>query len=147
MFRFDPRDGTLRIVADDCAGPNGLCFSPDESRLYVAETGPLHDPDPPQFIRVFDVGDGGTLANGRRFHKVDPGFADGFAADEHGNIWSSAGDGVHCIGPDGRLLGKILVPSLVANVCFGDRFGSRLFICASHDLYAIFLNVRGAAWP
>ncbi len=146
-FCFDPRDRSLRVAADDLDGPNGLGFSPDESRLYISETGALFADRPRQTIRVYDVGSDGRLSGGRAFHKVEPGFADGFATDEHGNIWSSAADGVHCIAPDGALLGKILVPSLVSNVTFGDRFGSRLFICASHALYAIFLNVRGATWP
>ena len=78
---------------------------------------------------------------------MNPGYADGFRADEHGNIWSSAADGVHCISPRGELLGKVLVPSLTSNVAFGDRNCSRLFICAGQSLYAIFLNVRGATWP
>lgn len=147
VFRYDPRNDRLTIVADDFIEPNGICFSPDESKIYIAETDKLFARDPERFIRVFDVRDDGTLANGRFFHKVNPGFADGFRADQHGNIWSSAADGVHCIGPQGDLLGKILVPSLTSNVAFGDRFRSRLFICASHSLYAIFLNVRGAAWP
>jgi gluconolactonase len=147
VFRFDPCDGSLRVVADDFDGPNGLCFSPDERRLYIAETGTLFSDEPRQHIRVFDIGETGSLRGGGVFHKVTPGFADGFAADQHGNIWSSAADGVHCIAPDGALLGKVRVPSVVSNVTFGDRFGSRLFICASGSLYAIFLNVRGATWP
>ncbi len=146
VFCYDPRDASLRLVTDALDGPNGLCFSPDESKIYISETGPLFAEHPRQAIRVFDVKAGNRLSGGGFFHKVEPGFADGFAADEHGNIWSSAADGVHCIGPDGTLLGKILVPSLVSNVTFGDRFRSRLFICASHALYAIFLNVRGADW-
>ena len=146
VFRLDPRDGALTIVADDFHGPNGLCFSPDERTLYIAETGLLHATNPQQHIRAFDVGDDGNLSHGRIFHAVDPGFADGFATDEHGNIWTSAADGVHCVSPGGALLGKVLVPSLTSNVTFGDRFNSRLFICASHTLYSIFLNVRGATW-
>ncbi len=147
VFCYDPRDASLRVATDELDGPNGLCFSPDESRIYISETGALFAEHPRQAIRVFDVGVGNRLSGGGLFHKVEPGFADGFAADEHGNIWTSAADGVHCIAPDGTLLGKILVPSLVSNVTFGDRFRSRLFICASHALYAIFLNVRGADWP
>lgn len=147
VLRYDPRDGKLTIVADGFDGPNGLAFSPDERKLYVAETGALFAEPPKQFIRVFDVRDDGTLAGGDVFHKVSPGYADGFRCDEHGNIWSSSADGVHCISPQGELLGKVMVPSLVSNVAFGDRFRSRLFVCASHSLYAIFLNVRGATWP
>ncbi len=148
LYRLDPRDGSLRVMADDFAGPNGLCFSPDERLLYVAESGPQFAPDPAQCIRVFDVlDDGQRLSEGRAFHKVEPGFADGFRCDEDGNIWSSAADGVHCIAPDGTLLGRIKVPSTVANLTFGGRNRARLFICASHTLYAIYTNTRGAARP
>ena len=148
VYRFDPRDGSLRIVADDFAGPNGLCFSPDESLLYIAESGEQFAPDPRRLIRVFDVAeDGAGLANGRAFHAVTPGFADGFRADEDGNIWTSAGDGVHCIDPSGDLLGKIKVPSTVSNLAFGGRNRSRLFLCASHTLYGIYVNRRGAFRP
>jgi len=146
VFRLDPRTGTLDVVADDFVGPNGLCFSPDESLLYIGETGDLFFPTA-QHIRVFDVIDGARLANGRVFHTVAPGFADGFRADEHGNIWSSAGDGVHCIGPSGALLGVVKTGGTTSNLAFGDRNRSRLFICASHRMCAIFLNVRGAQRP
>ncbi len=148
LFRFDPRDGTLSVVADDFQGPNGLCFSPDERRLYVAESGVAFATDPLQYLRVFDVSaDGAHLANARVFHKVEPGFTDGLRCDEDGNVWSSAGDGVHCIGPSGDLLGKIEVPFVVSNLTFGGRHRSRLFICASHTLYAIYVNRRGAQRP
>jgi gluconolactonase len=148
VYRFDPRDGSLRVVADDFQGPNGLCFSPDERLLYIAETGLQFAPDPVQHIRVFDVlDDGAKLGTGRVFHKVSPGAADGFRCDEDGNVWSSAGDGVHCIDPAGTLLGKILVPSTVANLTFGGRNRSRLFLCAGRTLYAIYVNKRGAERP
>ena len=147
LMRFDPRDGSLKVAADDFDEPNGLCFSPDEKKLYVAETGKLFAEPPKQFIRVFDVADDGTLSGGDMFHKVSPGYADGFRCDEHGNVWSSSADGVHCISPRGELLGKVLVPTLTSNVAFGDRNRSRLFICAGQAIYSIFLNVRGATWP
>jgi gluconolactonase len=148
LYRFDPRDGGLEIVADDFLGPNGLAFSPDEARLYVAESGGQFDPNPVRHIRVFDVlDDGRRLSQGRIFHEVSPGFADGFRLDEDGNVWSSAADGVHCIAPDGTKLGTIQVPSVVSNLCFGGRNRSRLFICASHTLYAIYTNQRGAQRP
>jgi len=148
VYRWDPRDDSLRIVADDFDGPNGLCFSPDERRFYIADTGEQFADDPVQHIRVFDVDNTGErLSNGRVFHKVTPGNADGFRCDEDGNIWSSAADGVHCIDPSGALLGKVLVPSLVGNLTFGGRYRSRLFICASHALYAIYTNQRGAQRP
>ena len=148
LYRLDPRDGSLRIVADDFQGPNGLCFSPDERLLYVAESGLQFAPDPVQHIRVFDLTDDGAhLTHGRVFHHISPGFADGFRCDEDGRIWSSAADGVHCIDSSGALLGKIKVPSLVSNLTFGGRNRSRMFLCASHTLYAIYVNVRGAARP
>jgi gluconolactonase len=148
LYRFDPRDESLSVVADDFEGPNGLAFSPDERLLYVAETGGQFDPEPTQYIRVFDVSDDGArLANGRIFHKVSPGNSDGFRLDEEGNVWTSAGDGVHCISPTGELLGKIKVPFTVANLCFGGRNRAQMFICGSHTLYSIYTNVRGAERP
>jgi gluconolactonase len=107
VYRLDPADGSLDVVADDFHGPNGLCFSPDEHLLYIAETGVQFSPDSIQHIRVFDTADDGKrLSGGRVFHKVSPGAADGFRCDDEGNIWSSAADGVHCIDPSGALLGK-----------------------------------------
>ena len=148
LYRLDPRDGSLTVAADDFTGPNGLAFSPDETLLYVAETGGQFDAEPAQSIRVFDVlDDGRRLARGREFHKVTPGYADGFRLDDAGNLWSSAADGVHCLSPEGALLGKIKVPSPVANLCFGGRNRAQMFICASHTLYAIYTNVRGAQRP
>ena len=91
--------------------------------------------------------DGLALSGGEVFHTVSPGYADGLKVDQEGNVWSSAADGVHCIDPAGALLGKILVPHRVSNVCFGGPARNRLFIGGSHNLYAVFLNRRGAAWP
>ncbi|MES2188334.1 MAG: SMP-30/gluconolactonase/LRE family protein [Pseudomonadota bacterium] len=146
VYRLDPADGSLRVVADDFDGPNGLCFSPDEKRLYIAETGLQFAAKPVRHIRVFDVaGDGASLADGRVFHTVAPGHADGFRCDVDGRLWTGAADGVHCIAPGGELLGRLRVPYPVANLCFGGRALSRLFICASHTLYAIYTNTRGAA--
>jgi len=148
VYRLDPTSGVLNVVADDFDGPNGLCFSPDEKHLYIAESGLQFVQHPIQVIRVFDVpGGGACLANGRTFHKIQPGFADGMRCDEDGNIWSSAADGVHCIHPSGVLLGKIKVPYTVANLTFGGKNRSRLYICASHTLFAIYVNQRGAQRP
>jgi gluconolactonase len=148
VYRFDPKDNNIRIVADDFDGPNGLAFSPDESRLYIAETGDQTMDHPRQYIRVFDVdADRSTLSDGDIFHKIEPGYCDGMRVDEHGNIWSSAADGVHCISPDGELLGKILVPYRVSNLTFGGPAKNRLFIGGSNTLYSIFLNCRGVQEP
>lgn len=147
LYRLDLATGDLSIAADDFEGPNGLAFSPDERFLYVAESGDQFARDPRQFIRRFSVDDKGRLSGGDCFHKITPGYADGMRVDEQGNVWSSAADGVHCISPDGALLGKILTPSVVSNLAFGGRNRSRLFICASHRLMAIYTNVRGCVRP
>lgn len=148
LYRFDPRDSSLTVAANDFLGPNGLCFSPDESLLYVAESGPPFADNPEQYIRVFDVADDGArLRKPRVFHKVEPGMADGFRCDEEGNIWTSAADGVHCIDPSGTLLGKLKVPFVVSNLTFGGRNRSRIFICGSQTLFAQYVNRRGAERP
>lgn len=138
-------DGSIAAMITDMACPNGLAFSPDESRLYVADTGRMFSDDP-QTIRLFDMVEGRPV-NGRHFHRIDTGCADGIRTDVEGNLWSSAGDGVHCIAPDGRLLGKILVPETVSNICFGGRAKHRLFITATTGVYSVVLNRRGAQWP
>jgi gluconolactonase len=148
LYRYDPERDEIRVMAGDFDGPNGLAFSPDERRLYVAETGDQTQDAPKQYIRAFDVSPDGTrLSGGEVFHKVEPGYCDGLRVDEDGNLWSSAADGVHCISPQGELLGKILVPHLVSNLTFGGLAKSRLFIGGSHTLYAIFLNRRGVQRP
>ena len=149
VYRFDPRDRRLSVVSDAFDCPNGLCFSPDEGRLYVAETGRMHDPDVVREIRAFDVLDAerGRLGGERRFYAPATGVADGFRADEDGNLWTSAGDGVDCVSPGGELLGRIKLPEIVSNVTFGGRHRSRLFICATTGVHAVYLNRRGAARP
>ena len=145
VYRVDPATGAIAVAADDFNCPNGLAFSPDESRLYIADTGRIFGEDPTH-MRVFDV-DGDTLTGGEFFHSINPGAADGFRCDTDGNVWSSAADGVHCIAPDGTLLGKILVPELVSNVCFGGRNKHRLFMTATTSVYAINLNRNGVQRP
>ena len=148
VYRLEPETGEIRIVANDFDGPNGLAFSPDETRLYIAETGNQTEQSPRQYIRVFNVQpDGATLSGGDIFYKIEPGYCDGMRVDEHGNIWSSAADGVHCISADGELLGRIFVPHRVSNVTFGGPAKNRLFIGGSTTLYAIFLNCRGVQFP
>jgi gluconolactonase len=147
LYCFDPQSGDIKIAAGDFDGPNGLAFSPDETRLYVSETGDQTTDNPKQYIRMFGVDANGILSGGDVFHKVEPGYADGLCVDEDGKLWSSAADGVHCIDPSGKLLGKIVVPYRVSNLTFGGPFRNRLFIGGSHTLYSIFLNRRGVAWP
>lgn len=149
VYRYDPRNQQLQAVITELDCPNGLCFSPDESRLYVADTGLLHDDDADRRIQVYDVDKAGELTQSRRFYAPDAGVADGFRCDTDGNVWTSAGDGVHCVSADAELLGKILIPETVANVCFGGRADAknRLFICASTSVYSVFLNRSGCQTP
>jgi gluconolactonase len=147
VYRLDPVTGDLTVVCDDFGQPNGLAFSPDESKLYIADSASSHDTNWPRHIRVFDVIDGKRLANGRAFCSTDNGLPDGFRVDIDGNIWTSAGDGVHCFSPDGTLLGKILVPQTVANVTFGGPRRNRLFITATKSLYAVYTASKGAQYP
>ena len=144
VYRVDP-DGGMTAVATDYVKPNGLAFSPDESLLYIADTGITHDPDGPRHIRRHRVNPDGTLSGGEVFATCTEGFFDGFRPDRDGRIWTSAADGVHCLAPDGRLIGKIMIPEQVANVCFGGAKLNRLFICGTTSLYAVYLNVNGVS--
>ena len=146
VYRIDPETGDVAAVATDFSKPNGLAFNHDETRLYISDTGLSHDADGPHHIRVLDVATEGKslLPRGSVFATCDAGVFDGFRFDRSGNIWTSAGDGVHCYAPDGCLLGKILIPEAVANVEFGGPNRNRLYICASQSLYAAFLRTNGA---
>ncbi|HWU17088.1 MAG TPA: SMP-30/gluconolactonase/LRE family protein [Devosia sp.] len=143
LFRLD-MDGTIEAVVTDFVQPNGLAFPPDERLLYVADTGASHIVDGPRHIRRFVVGDDNQLTDDGIFATCSNGVFDGFRLDSAGRIWASAADGVHCYDPDGTLLGKILVPERVANVCFGGPKRNVLYICATTSLYAITLPVNGA---
>ena len=146
LYRVDPATGQMDAMVTDANCPNGLAFSPDESRLYMADTGRMFSDDP-QHIRAFDVGPDDRLTGGEVFHVVDPGCSDGLRVDSDGNLWSSAADGVHCICPNGDLLGKILVPELVSNVCFGGRAKHELYITSTTSVYRVVLNRRGIQHP
>jgi gluconolactonase len=133
-------------VADDLQGPNGLAFSPDESRLYVVESRTS-----PRRICVFDVvADGTTLANGRGLIDAGPGTPDGFRCDVDGNLWCGWGmgnpelDGVRVFSPDGMAIGHVALPERCANLCFGGPRRNRLFMAASQSLYALYVNTQGA---
>jgi len=148
VYRIDGSSGSVTIVASDFAQPNGLAFSPDESLLYVADTGLTHAADGPAHVRRFRLSvRGDSLSGGEVFSMCPNGLYDGFRVDAHGNLWLSAGDGVHCHASDGTLLGKIRVPESVANVCFGGAKLNRLFICGTTSLYSVYLNTRAAARP
>lgn len=144
VYRVDP-SGSVEAVLTDFNCPNGLAFSPDEQMLYIADTGRMYSHDV-QHIRRFSMVSGRPESRGV-FHAISPGCADGMRCDSDGNLWSSAADGVHCLSPEGRLLGKILVPEVVSNICFGGRAKHQLFITASTSLYAITLNRVGDQRP
>ncbi len=144
IYRIDGATGRATVVADDVAGPNGLAFSPDESRLYVIESRTR-----PRTVRVFDV-EGGALRNGRVLLEAGPGTPDGFRVDVDGNLWCGWGmgdpelDGVRVFNPAGEPIGHIVLPERCANLCFGGRHRNRLFMTASHSLYALYVNAQGA---
>ena len=143
VYRVDPASGRVAMVTDEVGQPNGLCFSPDYSRLYIADTGAPRD------IKVGDV-DGARLRNLRQLTTlVVPGTnrasaADGMRCDADGNIWAGARPGVQVIAPDGEAIGMIRLPEVCANVCFGGARRNRLFMTASQSLYAVYVGVRGA---
>lgn len=147
VFRLDPRSGALEVVTKDLKRPNGIAFSPDESILYIADTGASHHADCPPVIRAFKVGKGAKVTGGEVFATCDAGMFDGFRLDTAGRVWSSAADGVHCFEPDGTLIGKIRVPEVVANVCFGGPKRNRLYICGTTSLYAVWTHANGALVP
>jgi len=144
VYRVDAASGAVSVVASDFVQPNGLAFSADESLLYIVDTGATHVAGGPHHVRRFRVGADGGLSGGEVLATCPVGLYDGLRVDVHGNLWLSAGDGVHCHAPDGDLLGKVLVPETVANLCFGGPRRNRMFICATTSLYSVFLNTRGA---
>jgi gluconolactonase len=155
VYRVDPKSGDIKVVVDDFVEPNGLCFSPDEKKLYICDTGYTDAPANPSHIRVFDVDHAaGKLSNGKVFADMPkPSITDGLRCDTGGRLWCSVGwgdpneDGVRCYTADGDLLGKVHIPETVANLCFGGQQRNRLYICGSSSLYALYTSVQGAMKP
>jgi gluconolactonase len=147
VYRWDPRAKKLSVVVGDVNRPNGLAFSPDESKLYIVEAGAT-----PRVIRVYDVTDGGSkLSNMRTLITADKeGTPDGLRIDVEGNLWCGWGmgseglDGVAIFNPEGKLIGRIDLPERCANLCFGGTHRNRLFMCASTSIYSLFVNTQGA---
>ena len=146
VYRIDGQSGETTVVAADVLGPNGLCFSPDESRLYVVESRGV----PTRKIRVFDVVDGRRLLNNPVLIDAGPGTPDGMRCDAAGNLWCGWGmgdpalDGVMIFNADGAPIGRIALPERCANLCFGGARGNRLFMACGHGLYGLYVNTRGA---
>ena len=167
IYRIDSKTGKLHQVSDEIFKPNGICFSPDYKKLYVADTGASHYDEAPKNIKVWDVVEEKTLKNGKEFASMKmevpnsveqtgkllfkAGFADGIRCDVDGNIWASAGwvgagyDGVHVFEPkEGVRIGQILLPEICSNVCFGGSKRNRLFMTGSTSLYAVYVETQGA---
>ena len=146
VYRWDPKSHELTAVIEDINRPNGLAFSPDESKLYVVEAGVK-----PRVIRAYDVTNNGTsLANGRTLIAAeDGGTPDGFRVDVDGNLWVGWGmgqeglDGVSVFNPAGKLIGRVDLPERCGNVCFGGRYRNRLFMCGSTSMYSLYVNTQG----
>jgi len=153
VYRIDGKSGRIDKVTDEIFKPNGLCFSPDYKKVYIADTGATHYPNAPKNIKVWDVADG-KLRNGKQFCSMElkgqAGLADGIRCDTDGNIWASAGwvgegyDGVHIFAPDGQRIGQIHLPEICSNVCFGGTKRNRLFMTGSQSLYAVYTEAIGA---
>ena len=153
VYRIDAKTAKITKVADQPFKPNGLCFSHDYKRLFVADTGASHYSEAKNIIWGFDV-NGDKLEKAQTFADMEldgkAGFADGIRADEDGNIWSSAGwvgdgyDGVHIFAPNGDRIGQIRLPEICSNVCFGGTKRNRLFMTASQSLYSVFVETKGA---
>ena len=144
VYRLNPDTGNATVVTSDLERPNGLCFSPDYEKLYIADTGT------PKNIIVFDVIEGERLGGKQVFYETAPGNADGLRCDIDGNVWAGAGwvgegyDGVHIFSPDGTLIGKIHLPEICSNICFGGVKRNRLFMTASQSLYSVYVEAQGA---
>jgi gluconolactonase len=136
VYRFDPKSNSLSAVVKDFDKPNGLCFSADEKKLYVADSGK------PRHIRAFPVNSDGTLGEGAVFAAIDKGGPDGIRCDGKGNVWSSSGDGAQVFSPEGKLLVRILLPESAANLAFGGDKGTTLFLTARKSLYMVETLVR-----
>ena len=145
VYRLDEGSEPIAIVTD-MVQPNGLAFSPDEKTLYVSDSGESHVPNHPKAIRAYDIAPGGRSATFNSVLAVCPsGIFDGFRVDMHGNIWASSADAVRVYAPDGTLIGRILVPEFVSNVCFGGPRANRLYITGQTSLYSIYLNTHPPA--
>jgi len=148
VYRIDGKTLKVSLVTDAIDGPNGLCFSPDESKLYIVHSRAA----PNRLISVHDLDEAGTgLKNGRTFIDAGPGTPDGMRCDVEGNLWCGWGmgtdelDGVRVFAPDGVPIGHIRLPERCANVCFGGRYRNRLFMATGKAVYSLYVNTQGVA--
>ena len=143
VFRYDPKENNLEVVSKDFLKPNGIAFSVNEDKIYIADSGGSHDVNAPNQIMVYDVIENRILKNGKVFHKFNPFFADGFRVDKDDNVWTSAGKGIKCFNPQGEVIGQLLLPDLVANLTFGGENNNILYVTSSSNLYSMELNQQG----
>jgi gluconolactonase len=144
VYRIDGNSGAITRVTDDFVQPNGLAFSPDESLLYIVDSGATHVPDGPAHIRRFRVDGRGRLSGGEVFAaNTVSGIFDGLRVDRDGRLWVGAFDGVHCLAPDGTLIGKIRLPEITGNLTFGGARRNRLLICGNTSLYSVYVFTSG----
>lgn len=149
VYRHDPATGETAVVADSFNKPNGLAFSPDESVLYITDSGANQAPGAyfvglPHHVRAFDVHDGRRLRNGRLFAVVSPGIPDGIKVDAEGRVYTSSATGVQVFTPDGDLIGEIMAPG-VANFTFGGPNNDVLFILCDTVIWQARLQTHGAS--
>jgi len=149
VFRVDPNNGIALPVITDMVHPNGLAFSPDESTLYVADTGWFWNNDDPQHIRAYDVAvtDGVTSASNSRIFAEPTGIADGFRVDAEGNLWTSSGPSIQVFTPEGQSLLEFPMPQRISNLCFGGATGTDLYATSATSLYRVPTNARQAPRP
>lgn len=143
VYQVDAATGAITAVATDFVKPNGLAFSPDETILYVADTGASHMNGGPRHIRKLAVNADRSLTSAGVFAECTAGMFDGFRVDKAGRVWTSAGDGVHCYDADGTLIGKVSIPEFVSNLAFGGEKKNRLFITGTTSLYAVYVTATG----
>ncbi len=141
VFKFNPKNNKLDVVTKELDRPNGIAFSHDEKKLYIADTG-----ENIKHLYVFDLDVNDNLINKKLVYDFKPFFSDGFRCDQNGNIWTSAGKGIKCFNPEGKIIGQLLVPELVSNLEFGGKEGNILFVTATSSLYKMELNQIGAKY-
>ncbi len=146
LYRYDPETGVLTSPCEEFDKPNGIAFSPDESVLYVGDTGRTHGEFRAHRVMAFDVS-GAEVSNPRVFADIDPWVPDGMRTDVNGNLFVSAGDGIQCFNPSGEMIGKIHTPEVAANLSFGMSDRQTLFIAATSSVWSIELNTAGATRP
>ncbi len=139
VFSYDPKKNKLKVKYKNLDRPNGIAFSPDEKKLYIADTGKNI-----KHLYSFDLDENDNLINQKLIYDFKPFFSDGFRTDKDGNIWTSAGHGIKCFSPDFELIGQLLLPELVSNLEFGGKEGNILFVTATSSLYSMELNQIGA---